>query len=537
MKHIELLDCTLRDGAYLIDKKFGEQNIHGIIHGLIEAKIDYIEIGFLQDTGFGKGKTVYRNTVDAGIYVPKSRGNSEFTVLADYSRYHVCNLNERKPNGVDAVRACFFKEERYAAIEFCRQIKEKGYKLFVQPVDILGYSDIELIKYIEELNRIEPYCFSIVDTFGSMYQEDLHRVFEIVNHNLSSRCKIGFHSHNNLQLSNALSQELVRMSVGKREVVVDGTISGMGRGAGNTPTELIMQYLVSQQGYSYEVDSILDLIDSYMDNIRAKCTWGYSTDYFISGSYGAHVNNISYLTKKHSIRSNDIRFVLNKIGNKARKKYDYKLLDRTYFEMMNSDIDDQETLKVIAMMLRGRQILILAPGNSLRKNSEMIRKYITVNHPIVISVNFIPDFVRQDILFISNQKRITPAVLNDPNTKIVTSNLSEGFKAANLLMVSFNKLVKCGWELMDNSTLMLLRLLDCVGCEQIIIAGFDGYSIIENERHNYFNDDLEIESPSINPMATNKEIDEMLRDFNVTKKTPGLKIKFLTKSRFEECVR
>ena len=60
MKHTKLLDCTLRDGAYLVDKEFGSSNIQGIIEGLVKARIDCIEIGFFQDDGFGDGKTVYR---------------------------------------------------------------------------------------------------------------------------------------------------------------------------------------------------------------------------------------------------------------------------------------------------------------------------------------------------------------------------------------------------------------------------------------------------------------------------------------------
>lgn len=65
MNHAKLLDCTLRDGAYLIEKNFGEANIKGIIKGLMNARIDYIEIGFLQDEGGGVGKTVYLNSQDA----------------------------------------------------------------------------------------------------------------------------------------------------------------------------------------------------------------------------------------------------------------------------------------------------------------------------------------------------------------------------------------------------------------------------------------------------------------------------------------
>lgn len=86
----------------------------------------------------------------------------------------------------------------------------------------MGYSDYELLDLIEKVNAIEPFCFSIVDTFGSMYQEDLQRIFELINHNLVKTCKIGFHSHNNMQLSNALSQEFIRMSLGKEILLLMG---------------------------------------------------------------------------------------------------------------------------------------------------------------------------------------------------------------------------------------------------------------------------------------------------------------------------
>ena len=261
--HAKLLDCTLRDGAYLVDKEFGEEYINGIISGLCKAKVDLIEIGFFQDEGFGKGKTVFKNSKDAERFVPAEKNGAIFTVLADYSRYSAENLDECSGNSIDAVRACFFKKERKDVLEFCREIKRKGYLLFVQPVDILGYSDIELIDLLNDINEIEPYCLSIVDTFGSMYVEDLHRVFSLIDHNLVQSSLIGFHSHNNMQMSSALSQEFLRLSYGLRNVIVDATISGMGRGAGNTPTELIAEYMVKKLGYSYNMDALLDIIDNY----------------------------------------------------------------------------------------------------------------------------------------------------------------------------------------------------------------------------------------------------------------------------------
>jgi len=73
MKRAKILDCTLRDGAYLLDKKFGDNNIRGVISGLLSSGIDIIEIGFLQDEGFGEGKTVYKNAKDAKRFIPSKK--------------------------------------------------------------------------------------------------------------------------------------------------------------------------------------------------------------------------------------------------------------------------------------------------------------------------------------------------------------------------------------------------------------------------------------------------------------------------------
>ena len=108
MQHAKLLDCTLRDGAYLVDKEFGDPVIKGIVAGLVKSRIDFVEIGFLQNDGFGEGKIVFKNAADAARFVPNNHGDTIFTVLADYSRYDVENLDKNPGNSFDAVRACFF---------------------------------------------------------------------------------------------------------------------------------------------------------------------------------------------------------------------------------------------------------------------------------------------------------------------------------------------------------------------------------------------------------------------------------------------
>lgn len=533
-KHVQLLDCTLRDGAYLVDKTFGDTTIQGIIDGLVKAKIDFIEIGFLQDEGFGEGKTVYRNSDDAKRFIPQDKNGCQFTVLADYSRFSVENLDDHSPESIDAVRECFFKHERLEAINACKTIKSKGYKVFVQPVDIMGYTDVEIIELLHLINEVEPYCLSIVDTFGSMYQEDLHRIFELINHNLITTCKIGFHSHNNMQLSNALSQEFVRMSVGKREVVVDGTINGMGRGAGNTPTELVSQYLVSRLGYGYDIDAILDVIDGYMDNIRTRCNWGYTTPYFVAGSYSAHVNNITYLLKKNSIRSKDIRYILNKIGTQARKRYDYNLLENTYMELLQTDIDDSKTLAELNTEIEGKSVLVLVPGSSVTREEIKIKRFISQINPIVISVNFHHPNIKSNYIYLSNARRYEN-IKQEPRflkvKKIMASNLEKADGEGKVYTVSFTSLVKCGFENLDNSTLMLLRLLDKLDVKSIALAGFDGYT---NGQNNYATPNLDLSSTKVDSIVHNLEIKEMFEDYKNTRVHQDRSIVFVTESRFEK---
>jgi 4-hydroxy 2-oxovalerate aldolase len=297
----------------------------------------------------------------------------------------------------------------------------------------------------------------------------------------------------------------------------------------------VAQYLVSTLGYGYDMDAILDVIDGYMDNIRSRCSWGYTTQYFVAGCYGAHVNNISYLSQKNSIRSKDIRYILNKVGEKERKRYNYDLLERTYLELMESDIDDTEALNNLQTIFSGKEVLVLVPGNSVTTMEQKISQYVKDNNPIVVSVNFAHKTIDSDYIFVSNMRRYR-YWSNDERfkgmKKIITSNMNSE-KVDNVSeIVSTVKLIKCGWEHSDNSTLMLLRLLDCLNSSKISIAGFDGYEYTNNGNKNYATQSLELSSVNEDPMRINAKIREMLTDFASNKKT---EVEFITPSRFEIC--
>ena len=321
------------------------------------------------------------------------------------------------------------------------------------------------------------------------------------------------------------------MSFGKRQVVIDGTISGMGRGAGNTPTELIAQYLNSKWDYNYDMDTLLDIIDDYMDNIKTKCSWGYTTPYFIAGCYGAHVNNIAYLTQKSSIRSTSIRYILHEVGPIARKRYDYDLLEKTYLDYLCNNVSYDLGYNDLKENLNDRKILILAPGSTVTKEFNKIKNYIKKNNPITISIGFIPDNLSVDYIFVSNTRRYTHLKDNENfinKKRIITSNIKHEKNSADEYILSFTNLIVPGNEHIDNSTLLLLHLLDSIAVSEIGIAGFDGYSY---EPNNYANTDLELSNVLVSPDDTNLKIKEMLKKYLECRKN-SCELKFITTSKF-----
>lgn len=537
MKRVQLLDCTLRDGGYLVDAQFGNTVIRGIIKGLADSGIDVVECGFLKDEPHEKGSTIFNNAAQLRSFLPEERRQTSFVCLADYSRYSISNLEPFDGTSIDGVRACFFKHERYDVIDFCKEIVEKGYKLYVQPVDILGYTDAELLELMDMINPLEPYAFSIVDTFGSMYKEDLRRVFYLIDRNLNAASRIGFHSHNNLQMSFSLSQEFIEMTQGLRSVVVDTSMAGMGRGAGNTNTELVMQYMNRKFNSGYDINTVLDLIDNYVDGFHNEFEWGYSIPYFLAGSYSAHVNNISYLSTKAGIASRDINYLLNRIGPAARKRYDYDLLEKTYLEYQGAICDDSDALNLLNAAFAGKDILMLLPGHSVTTHSDEISQYCRDHTPVVISVNLLSQDFHIDYVYFSNKNRYRywkNASHFSEYKKIVTSNVTT-VPEQDQLIIDFTRLIKCGWDQLDNSGILLLRLLDLLNVKSIAIAGFDGYSRNSGSR-NYMQKSMEKTRNTMNAEESNKEIRNMLEDYMNTRNL-DCPISFITPSYFESVIK
>ncbi len=533
---IQLLDCTLRDGAYIVDADFGVPAIRGIIKKMQDANVNIIECGWLKDAPYKEGTSFYHVPSDMEPYLTEKNPKTTYVVMIDWDRYDLNSLPVCDGKSVDAIRVVFPQKKFREGIALGKQIKEKGYQVFYQAANTLGYSNEELLSLAECINEAGPVSLSVVDTFGAMFTEDLEHIVEILDANLNKDIKLGFHSHNNQQLSFALSMDFVKI-LGKsgRGVIVDSSLCGMGRGAGNTTTELMANYLNSHCGGNYDMNVIMDAIDMYMGYFTQHFSWGYSIPYFISGMYCAHVNNIAYLTKNHRTSALDMRNVIESLSEDERKKYDYDLLEKKYLDYQNKKVDDEQDLRELKEYISSRQVLLLFPGSSLAEKEEEIKEYIARKKPVIIGINSIMDHYEYDFLFFSNRLRyeyaqeIYPELFRKAK-KIILSNIKTKAKEDELI-VNYNLLAKRGWKHFDNSGIFCLRLLNRIHAKKVALAGFDGFG---NEYEKSYTDkSLLHNNPGKKRSEVNAEIKEMFDDF-CSKTADYMEIEFVTKSKYQD---
>ncbi len=538
MKNIRVLDCTLRDGGRVINCAFPDDETRGITAGLTEAKIDIIEVGFLRDhrnVNYNGNSTFFTDTEQIIPFLPEDR-KALYTAFIDYGMFDFDSLRPYNPASVDGLRFGFTKKDytdsKDDIIRCMRLIKAMGYKLFVQGVNSLSYSDREILELVDMINEVQPYSFGIVDTYGAMYIDDVTRLYGLIDNNLDYEICINFHSHNNYQLSFAFAQEVIKLGKGDRKIIIDSTLCGMGKVAGNLNTELIVNYLVRKLHYDYEFDGILDIIDKYIYKYASKYKWGYSVPAMMAGVYKSHPNNIIYLTEKFSLHTRDIEKLLAMIDPQKRQRYDYDNIERIYMEYTAVKVDDREALCELKQLVSGRDVLVIVPGNLPDEHRRYVDSFVREYDPLIISVNFLTDY-EGAYVFYGNQRRYNnDSALRTRDSRIIAaSNVKPNPDEQNVITVNYYGLINRGYKYFENSTMMLLNLLRKVEARKIFLAGFDGFT--SEKESNYVDPSFQNDRYAENFSTLNREIKLMLREYRDI--TAGkCEIRFLTPSRFEE---
>lgn len=534
---IRLLDCTLRE-APLNDLMWGDMSIRKMLDGLKKANVDIIEVGFLKNAEYKIGSTSFCRVEEIEPYLEnKNQENRDtlYAALVDYGRYNITNLSENDGKSIDIIRICFKHNEINNVIDYAQEIRDKGYKISIQHVDTLGFSDQEIVDFIEKINVFKPFAYSIVDTFGAMYEDDMLRLTRLVTEHLDENILLGFHGHNNLMLADANSQKFIEQVSPNRNIIVDSSLYGCGRSAGNAHTELMAQYLNKKFSANYNIDEMLDLIDTVIATAQEKTSWGYSIPYFIAGMHDAHTFNAKQLLKRHNLRSKDLRGILGLLNDTQKKAYDYALLEKLYIEYFDKPIDDQESIQKLRKAWQGRTILLLAPGKTVQEYKYNIEVFIKENDPIIIAVNNLIEGYKMDYIFYSGKIRYynlqyqnykaagSPIIILSSNIKTVSDD--------DEIIVDYHSLIKFGWINIDSSAILLMRLLQRCNINNIYIAGMDGY---ERSGQAFYSNELDTGLDETTRIEHTQDNFSMIQDMQQS--NPNLEIHFITKSVYEGAI-
>ncbi|CBK75339.1 Isopropylmalate/homocitrate/citramalate synthases [Butyrivibrio fibrisolvens 16/4] len=469
-QHIRLLDCTLRDGGHIVAGKFGETVIKNTIERLVEAGVDIIEVGFLWDSVYGTDTARYYTIEDVKRILPKDKGRSQFSLMADF-----IDLEHLEPcdGTIDIIRLSFKRWRLDWGLKTARILMDKGYKVFINPVNNNVYSDKEYIEVLEKVNELHPYGFSIVDTFGVMRVKDLSHRYYLVENNLLPDITIGVHLHENLGLAYNLAQHMTQIANPTRKIVIDGSLLGMGRVPGNLCIEQIADYMNEQFDTGYALEPIYDAIDDYIAPIKAKEPWGYAIPYALSAKYYLHRTYAEHLMGKQRLKTKDIQRILSQVDESEAETFNEEYIEKLYHEYMNVKYDDSADVKRLEDYIKKYDdILVLCPGESLKAAKDDIMSADS-DSTCVIAVNFVPE-TGADIIFLTNMKRYDSIKHKaDDSSLVITSNLMRDITDASAV-IEYNELVYFNDEYCDDSTLMLVNLLSRIGVKKIHFAGFDG---------------------------------------------------------------
>ena len=528
MGKIKLLDCTLRDGGYINDWNFGHDNLVSVFERTVDAGIDIIEVGFLDERRpFDINRSIMPDTDSVEkIYGDLDRKSTMVVGMIDYGTCGLSNIQPCENSFLDGIRVIFKKHLREEAMAFCGELKKLGYKVFAQLVSVTSYTDEEMTDLIRLANEVKPYAVSMVDTYGLMHQDNLMHFFNLLNAKLDPEIGLGYHAHNNFQMGYANCIAMLANTI-ERDMIVDGTIYGMGKSAGNAPIELIAMHLNQKFGKHYHISQILEAIDSNISQFFITPAWGYSMFYFLSASNDCHPNYVTYLMEKKTLSVKSINEILGTLEGEKKLLYDKSYIEQLYIRYQDKEINDTQAVSELKKILSGKTILAVGPGTSIQNEKDKILTCINEQKPIVITINYTPDYIAPDYIFVSNSKRyvqLAGMLSREKHKVIATSNVTPTNGCFDFTL-NVSRLLDLDSEFIDNSLVMLIKILEEVGVSKVYLAGFDGYS---REEANFVREGMEYDFLKKYADYLNNYMTKIISDYKAK-----LGIEFVTKSRYD----
>lgn len=509
---IEVLDCTIRDGGYINNWNFDKKFVRETYRALSKSGIDYVELGYhctenyLNEREYGVFR--FSKIEDIKDVVGHYDACTEVSLMVDYGRFELSSLRQYINSPVKLIRVAFHKNRLKDALKSALKIKDIGFKVSANFMGFSLYTKKEISLLMKLLKNMPLDYAYIADSYGSIFPDQL---IDFLSPLLELKhIKWGFHPHNNIQM--AFANTLA--AVGQGISIVDSSIYGMGRGAGNLPTEILVAYLQFKRPQKYNVVSILNIIDRYYLDLKEKYRWGYDLPYMISGIYNCHPDYAKKLIDRKEYDIEDVWRILEILKSIEPVGFQKNLLEdilkkglfgkiglKKIDEKYNRSIFAGKNIKVNYLNRHlGENFLILANGSTLSKFKPQVDKFIEKYKPIIMGGNYMGSLFKPHYHAFNNKRRFVDYI----DTIHENSNLLIGqhipFKMVreytdrdyeiiyheNVQYAPFD--IKKGIISSDCRTIALLLVAVAIvmGAKNIYIVGLDGYMNIDKKEDLHF---------------------------------------------------
>ena len=459
---MQILDCTLRDGGYYTNWDFEGTIVDSYIRNLNALPIDYIELGYRN-----KPQTEYLGQFG---YCPVSTLQN-IRLLSEKKLAIMLNEKDCRPEDlasllqpikglVDMVRLAVDPKNFERAIVLAKAVTVMGVEVAFNTMYMSTWNDLN--GFYSKLSQLDGVAdlFCMVDSFGSMNPESVKATIQEVRKN--TKVTLGFHGHNNLQL--ALINTLIAIEQGVE--LVDATILGMGRGAGNLNMELLLTYLNKHRGLHVDFNRLGDVIQAF-ESLRQRCNWGTNLPYMLSGA--------------NSIPQKEVMaWVQNRV-------YSFNNIVRA-LDNRKEGVQDNAKYPVFATERKYQQAIIIGGGPSVLAHLEGIKTFIGTHDIVLIfaTSRYAEQFAdvrcpKYYILVGNEGKRLAEKTkdmaFNDtcilpPYPRTMGTDVPEFAQKRTFELANVDVIGKCA----DSCTTIALQLAHDLSANSVYVVGYDGYA-------------------------------------------------------------
>jgi len=506
---MKILDCTLRDGGYYNNWDFCPNVVVNYLNSMASAGIDYVELGlrnFPKDGflgAFAYTTEEYLNSID----LPKG---PVYGVMVDAKTILTSGLNVKDsiddlfvPSveskiGLIRIAAHFCEVEQSA--EIVQYLKQLGYKVGYnlmqaggKPCDVISSKAL----MAKEWGALDVLYFA--DSLGNMDATEVERVITALRVHWDG--ELGIHTHNNM--GKGLDNTLTARNSGV--TWLDATITGMGRGAGNTQTESLLAVL-DKEGTNYNSKPVYELVVRYFEAMQKELGWGSSLLYFLGAQYEVHPTYIQSLLSNTHFGTDEIVGAIDYLSkHDGTTSYSGDVLDKAL--SFSSSEKVVSGTKELLDIFSGREILVITNGKTTSKYQHAIEVYIHKKKPVVISVNINETIDKSliDYYVVSHNMKFLSEFdkYKDLNKPIILPK--HRFSDTELENISHLSIVDYGFEVNNNEltakptsvaapydlTSAYLLGIMIIGKPKVVkLTGFDGYEkgdILQQEMVNLIN--------------------------------------------------